>query len=996
MSKTTRLIFVFALLLVCVQPTASAAAPAREPQDHPLSPAESLARFEIAPDLEIEQLLAEPVVRQPVFVMFDERGRLWVVQYIQYPDPAGLTMMSRDNVWRAVYDKVPPPPPRHFPGADKITIHEDTNGDGRFDRHKTFLEGLNIVTAVARGRGGVWVMNPPYLLFYPDKDNDDVPDGDPVVHLAGFGLEDTHSVANSLRWGPDGWLYAAQGSTVTANITRPGLDEHPIFSMGQLIWRYHPETRRYEVFSEGGGNAFGVEIDTKGRIFSGHNGGNTRGFHYMQGAYLQKGFEKHGPLSNPYAFGYFRPMPHPDVDRFTHNFVIYDGGSLPDRYDGKLFGIEPLQGRVVYSEILPDQSSFKTVDIGHPVRTTDQWFRPVDIKVGPDGAIYLADWYDRQVNHYRNHEGQIDKNNGRIYRLKRKGAPAPGRFNLAELSARELLPFLDHPNKWFRQEALRLLGDRRDASVISDLVAKVRSGTGQGALEGLWALNVSGGFDDDRAYEFLGHSDPFVRLWTVRLLGDTKAVSARIEEKLAALAMTETNLEVRGQLACTAKRLPAADGLQIVRNLLSHSEDAADNRIPLLLWWAVEARCGFDPDAVLELFADPAVWRLPLVEQHLLDRLMRRFAMSGTRQDLLRCARLFRLSPGAEQSGKLLAGFEEAFRGRAMGPLPLELSEVLARLHGGSVTLGVRRGDEKAIQAALEKLGNHSAPAAERLEIIQVLGETKCPEAPPALLNLLRDNAETSLHKAVLTALQQFDRADIGDTVLARFPSLREEAKTAAVALLCSRAVWAGQLLAGLQKGTVDRSELTQDTIRKLQQYQEPEIVRLLKGQLEQVRKPTPQELQVQITRIAASLRNGEGSPYEGQKLFNATCAACHRLFGQGGQIGPDLTTYKRDDLDTVLLSIVHPNAEIREGYENFIVTTRDGRTLSGFLADRDTQVVILRGVDGENIAIPQKEVEQMEAAGISLMPEGLLDSFNDQQIRDLFAYLRSTQPLVR
>ena len=203
-------------------------------------------------------------------------------------------MVSRDSVWRAVYDKVPQAPPHHVRGRDKITIHEDTDGDGVFDRHKTFVEGLNIATSALRGRGGVWVLNPPYLLFYPDRNNDDVPDGDPEVHLQGFGLEDTHSVVNSLRWGPDGWIYAAQGSTVTGHVTRPGLDQgkEPVHTMGQLIWRYHPETRRYEVFAEGGGNAFGVEIDAKGRVFSGHNGGDTRGFHYVQGAYYQKGLRQ--------------------------------------------------------------------------------------------------------------------------------------------------------------------------------------------------------------------------------------------------------------------------------------------------------------------------------------------------------------------------------------------------------------------------------------------------------------------------------------------------------------------------------------------------------------------------------------------------------------------------------------------------------------------------------------------------------------------------------
>ena len=270
----------------------------------------------------------------------------------------------------------------------------------------------------------MWVLNPPYLLFYPDRNGDDVPDGDPEVHLQGFGLEDTHSVVNSLRWGPDGWIYAAQGSTVTGHVTRPGLDDgkEPVHSMGQLIWRYHPETKRYEVFAEGGGNAFGVEIDRKGRIFSGHNGGDTRGFHYVQGGYFQKGFDKHGPLSNPYSFGYFPAMKHNRVPRFTHTFLIYEADALPEKYRGVLFGVAPLLNHVVMSAVEPDGSSIRTRDIGYAVESSDPWFRPVDISHGPDGALYIADWYDRQVNHYRNHEGQIDPASGRIYRLRAKQA----------------------------------------------------------------------------------------------------------------------------------------------------------------------------------------------------------------------------------------------------------------------------------------------------------------------------------------------------------------------------------------------------------------------------------------------------------------------------------------------------------------------------------------------------------------------------------------------
>lgn len=972
----------------------AAAAPSR---GGPLSPAAALASFTVAADLELEQVLAEPVVRQPVFCNFDERGRLWVVQYLQYPSPAGLKMLSRDNVWRAQYDKVPPPPPHHLRGEDKITIHEDTDGDGAFDRHKTFVEGLNIVTAVEHGRGGVWVLNPPYLLFYPDANRDDVPDAEPVVHLEGFGLEDTHAVVNSLRWGPDGWLYAAQGSTVSADIKRPGLDERPILhTMGQQIWRYQPETRRFEVFAEGGGNAFGVEIDAKGRLFSGHNGGHTRGFHYVQGGYLQKGFEKHGPLSNPYAFGYFPPMKHHDAERFTHTFVLYDGGALPARYHGKLFGVEPLQGRVVLSDIEPEGSTFRTRDLGHPVTTTDPWFRPVDIKLGPDGALYLCDWYDRQVNHYRNHEGQIDKSNGRIYRLKAKGAKPGPPTDLGKLSSGELVAQLQHPNKWRRQTALRLLADRRDQRVVPTLLKQVRAGAGQPALEALWALHLSGGLDERTALRTLAHADPHVRLWTARLLGDAGQVSARLADRLAKLAALEPHVEVRSQLASTARRLPARDGLPVVRALAAHDDDTAEPRLPLLLWWAIEAQAESDRDAVIGWFKDRAVWDLPLVKHHLLERVMRRYAQAGTRKDLLACAELLRLAPSKEHATKLLAGFETASQGRSLAGLPDQLATALARLGGLSLALDLRRGKAEAVAQALALVVDDTADREQRLQFVQILGEVKLPQAVPVLLSLLRSPTHTALHKAALVALQQYHEPEIGAEVVALFPSLHPEDHAAAFALLAGRAAWARTLLDAIEAGRIAKSLVPQDAVAKLKLHQEPAVVERVAKHFGNIRGATTVEMQQVIARAAAAIRSGSGNPYEGQKLFTASCAACHQLFGQGGRIGPDLTAFRRDDIDAMLLSIVNPNAEIREGYENYLVTTKDHRILSGFLVERDNRVLVLRGLDGENVTLPQDHIEQMERSSLSLMPEGLLDPLDDQQLRDLFAYLRSTQPLVR
>ena len=965
-----------------------------------LSPADAARSFTVPDDLEIQQVLAEPIVSQPVFLNFDERGRMWVVQYLQYPAPAGLTPVSRDNFWRAVYDKVPEPPPRGVKGRDKITIHEDTDGDGVFDKHKTFVDGLNIATACVKGRGGVWVLNPPYLLFYPDKNDDDVPDGDPVVHLEGFGLEDTHSVVNSLRWGPDGWLYAAQGSTVTGNVRRPG-ETNAVYSQGQNIWRYHPETKRYEVFSEGGGNAFGVEFDAQGRLFSGHNGGDTRGFHYMQGAYLRKGFEKHGELSNPYAFGYFPQMDGTKGERFTHNFIIYHGGALPERYNGKLFGIEPLQGRVVLSDITPEGSTFKTRDLERVVTSSDSWFRPVDIKVGPDGAIYIADWYDRQVTHTRNQEGNIDVSNGRIYRLKRKGAPPLAPFNLAKLSTRELAQTLNHSNLWFRQNAVRLVSERSDFSITA-LRIPPRNGTVPPDLESLWALYQYGHawnlfYSSGRSRPiFMNKSDPQYRLWFVRLMTDKlEKLPDDFARVLADAARRETNVEVRAQFAASAKRLPVAQALPIIVNLLRHDDDATDPRVPLLCWWAIESKCESDRDAVLKLFEDSPFWNLPMVEEHILSRLMRRYAAPGTRKDLLTCARLLDLSPSPKHTKLLMTGFEEAFAGRPLTGLPDELIKSIARHDAGSDALKVRTGDRAALARALKIIADPQASTTRRQQLISVLGEVHPASALDALLRVADSDAKPELRKSALSALMSYDDARIPAAVLKDYNAYAPDARTAALTLLTSRSTWALAFVQAVDRDKIKTAAVPLDSVRRMKLHKNSELAGLIAKHWPQTGLATTAEMQQQIQRLSGVVHGGTGNPYAGQALFNSTCASCHTLFTRGGKVGPDLTAYQRGDLDTMLLHIVNPSAEIREGYENFQIETKDERSLNGFLVERDAKVVVIRGADGQNISVEQKDIAEMKAAGMSLMPEGLLDPLSEQQVRDLFAYLRSTQPLA-
>jgi putative membrane-bound dehydrogenase-like protein len=969
---------------------------AETPNPTPLTPEDARKSFSVPADLQIDQLLAEPEIMQPVFINFDERGRMWVVEYRQYPMPAGLKIVSRDAVWRNVYDKTPRPPPNHVPGKDRITVHEDTHGTGVYDKHTVFLDGLNIVTAVERGRGGVWLLNPPYLLFYPDKNNDDIPDGPPEVHLEGFGMEDTHSVINSLRWGPDGWLYAAQGSTVTGRVKRFGADDkEAVNSLGQLIWRYHPETRRYEIFAEGGGNTFGVELDSKGRIFSGHNGGDTRGFHYVQGGYSQKGFDKHGPLSNPYAFGYFPQMPHEKVARFSHTFLTYEGGAFPSPYNGRIFAADPIHGVIWETEISQDGSTFRTKDLAQAVTSTDKWFRPVDVKLGPDGAIYIADWYDGQIAHLHAHEGAMDASNGRIYRLQMRGAEHAKPQDLGRKTSAELVELLRSENRWTRQTALRLLGDRRDPAVIPQLAAMLENESGQSALEALWALYQSGGWNQARALKALVHTDAFVRLWAVRLLCDERRVSPGIESALIEAAQRETNVEARNQLACSARRLPAADALPLVRALLAHNEDFKDPQIPLLLWWAIESKCKEDRGSVFAFFSEKELWQLPIVRQQILERIMRRWAARGSREEWTLCARLFKLAPDADATKRLLTGFEKAFEGRTIPPLPAELMEALAKAGGDSPLLDLRLGKPGAAARALASIQDTKTHRSTRLALVQVLGEIHTPECVPVLLTLI-ESKDAPLAKAALTALQQYPDEAIADTLLKKYSSLEESARPVAQLVLASRTEWALALLQTVEKGNIDRTAIARETVDKLRQHDDEKVVAAMEKLFGKPREVstaviTPQ-MRESAERIAAKVKDG-GDPKKGHALFAQRCGACLAIFGQGGRVGPDLTSFKRDDLNTMLLNIINPSAEIREGFENFMIKTKDGRRLTGILAQQDKQLLVLRGADGQETSIPREQIEIQKPLKQSLMPEGILDNLSDAELQNLFAFLRSTQP---
>jgi putative heme-binding domain-containing protein len=652
------------------------------------------------------------------------------------------------------------------------------------------------------------------------------------------------------------------------------------------------------------------------------------------------------------------------------------------------------------SERTPVGSTFQTRDLGFAIDSADTWFRPVDIKDGPDGNIYIADWYDGQLAHTANYQGGMDRERGRIYRIRGREPRAKSREpektvpvekGIEWLYLEQSRPQLVHPNRWQRQTALRLLFDDlvRDAAKIkpqSLLLPEINS------LDELWAVLASGWVTPDAAAMALAHSDPQVRLWVIRFLAEHGHTGGNT--RFVDLAINEKHIEVLCQLACSVRRLKPEQAFPVIRWLLRRSEFIDDPRFPLLVWWALEANVQPARDGVLALFQDESLWREPLVEKEILPRLMRRFAATGQRADLAVCAQLLRQSPTKETTAALMRGFEEAFQGRSLTNVPPELVQALAASGGGSLALRIRQGDQAAIADALQVLADEKAPSNKRVEYATLFGEVKSDAALTVLLDLLTKTSDDAVRVAALTALPAYNDDRIPAAVLSQYQQWTEDVRSVAQSLLVSRKPWSLALVDAVERGDIAATALPLETVRKLTIHRDDRLAAAIQRHWGDVDGASTAEMQAQLEQFTLVLNSGHGDPYPGKKLYMQMCGKCHTLHALGGQVGPDLTTFKRDDVRMLLLNILNPSAEIREGYETHVAITADGRVVQGFLIEQDPQVIVLRGADGQTTSLERDDLDEHVVMKKSLMPEGQLKDLSDQQLRDLFAYLRSAQPL--
>lgn len=954
--------------------------------DTPLSdPSELVGMMDLPDGFEASVFAAEPDVRNPIAMCWDEKGRMWVAENYTYSDHKERFDLKL---------------------RDRILIFEDLDQDGRFDRRQVVTDDLQRLTSIERGFGGIFALCPPHLLFLPTVD--DQVRGPAQVLLDGFETKGAqrHTLANGLKWGPDGWLYGRIGISQPCRV---GLPDTPPDERAQLaggIWRYHPGRKIFEPYCHGTTNPWGSDWNEDGELFFintviGHLWHGIRGAHFKR---------MHG--QDPYPHIYELIDQHADHYHWDtgqtwqksrnaaagadalgggHAHVgltIYQGTQFPERYRGRLFTTN-LHGRRINVERLESLGS-GYVGRHEPdfMTTTDPWFRAVEISTGPLGSLFVLDWSD--IGECHEHDG-VHRSSGRIYRISH-GKPELRPLDLSALSNRELIELQKSPNEWMVRMSRWLLRERHltmDPESRGELLAEIRSAMKphtrdkQNHLRHLWLVSTLS--DDPLAHltpeQWLRNTDPMVCRQLIHLT--TNKLDSRTDwwKTVSDPATLAREPRIRLALASALPSLERSKRMELARLLLSHPEDHTDHNLPLVIWSGI---CDLPPDRLVSLFES---CQIPKIRVFISRRVATE--IHDNPQPL---TQLLSIRPDIGAAERI-SGMAQAFRGWKSAPKPsgwdqfFEQTADLSDQRLARLRLAILFGNKQIIADFEALVANPNAQEVQRRFALSSLVQLQ----PSNLRSICEKHlSDPALASIAIRGLASFRDPSIAQRFLTLYPKWPEEARQEALAVMASRPKSAELMLETLGE-TIPTEDMTVSIARQVKSLGQKTLNQKLAdewGLINDSSDALRKQVEHYRKKLTPALLKG-GRPTEGQSLFQVHCGSCHTLFGKGGTLGPDLTGGGRHSIDYLVENIVDPSAVVASDQTLTMLHLNDGRVLIGMVRERDNHTLTLDSGSGPTV-ISTTGIRREERLAQSMMPPGLLDPLTDQQLADLFAYLQS------
>ncbi len=555
-----------------------------------LTPPEAIKKMTLPDGFRVNAFAAEPEIVQPFAFTFDDRGRVWLCENLNYET------RGSDS-----FDKGP---------MGRIVILEDTNGDGRADKKTMFADKLFFPTGLAIGFGGVWVGSPPNLLFIPDRNHDDVPDGDPEIVLDGWGRQDRHETLNSFTWGPDGWLYGLQGVFTRSKVGVPGTPDDERVSINAGVWRLHPVTKKFEIFAWGTSNPWGLDFDEHGQLF-------LTACVIPHLWHIAKGGRYHRQSGQ-----HFNPHIYNDIKTITdHKHASAHGGArfyladqFPEQYRGRLFMCNIHEHGVLSDVITRKGSGFRGAHGDDFCMANDKQWLGFNMEIGPDGSIFVIDWHDADICGRK----VLHQETGRLWRISYGEAAYP-KFNLQEKSDLKLVDLLvTAKNEWHSRQARRILQERADSldkkseQQLRDHFDNQRELPKK--LRALWGLWVTGRAKNEWLMKLLDHEEETIRAWAIQFLAER----GEFRKEWITMARQDSSPVVRLYLASAMQSFPPEKRWPVLEGLALHNEDINDHNLPLMLWFALEPGVMKNPDRAIKLAGET---KIDLLAQYVARRI---------------------------------------------------------------------------------------------------------------------------------------------------------------------------------------------------------------------------------------------------------------------------------------------------------------------------------------------------------------------------------------